>query len=56
MSPYSVKILLTENGREVKGTFGKMKNPYSMERMGVEVIKYYDKCVLTTQKESTSYI
>jgi hypothetical protein len=48
--------LLTESGTEIKGTFGKMKNPYSIEKMGMEVIKYYDKCVVVTQKESSGSI
>jgi hypothetical protein len=31
VSPYAVKILLTDSGTEIKGIFGKMKNPYSIE-------------------------
>ena len=56
VSEYAVKILLTESGLELKGTFGKMKNPFSSVSLGVEKIKYYDKCILTTEKESSNSI
>lgn len=54
VSEFAVKILLTESGAEVKGTFGKMKNPFSSVTLGIEKIKYYDKCIVTTEKESSA--
>jgi hypothetical protein len=48
--------LLTESGDNIQGKFGKMKNPFSAVKMGVEKIKFYDKCIVTTQRESSKNI
>jgi hypothetical protein len=53
-TPFSVKILLTESGSIIDGRVGKMKNPFSNVRMKPEKVKYYDKCIITTQKDSTN--
>lgn len=54
MSNYAVKIQLTEGGDSVTGEFQGMKNPFSVIDMSHETIKYYEKCILTTPKDSSS--
>lgn len=57
VSGYVVEIKLLEDAEsnDLYGTFGKMKNPYSTHKLPLGKIRYYNKCVLTSTADETTF-
>jgi hypothetical protein len=49
------QITITEAGNDLVGTFGKMKNPYSLADFELNKIRYYTSCDTATEADSTTF-